>query len=55
MVFTLGLLAVSMQAIYAVNYRVTEKLCSNEEPAVLVHHSIVHRWRCGSLFTKCPL
>ena len=25
---------------------------SNGEPAVLIHHSIVCRWRCGSLVTQ---
>ena len=28
---------------------------SNGEPAVLVHHGIVRRCRCGSLVTQRPL
>ena len=27
----------------------------NGEPAVLIHHGIVRRWRCGSLVTQRPL
>ena len=29
--------------------------CFNGEPAVLIHHGIVRRWRCGSLVTQRPL
>ena len=28
---------------------------NNGEPAVLVNHDIVRRWRCGSLVTQRPL
>ena len=28
---------------------------SNGETALLVHHGIVRRWRCGSLVRQCPL
>ena len=27
----------------------------NGEPALLIHHGIVRRWRCGSLVTQRPL
>ena len=27
---------------------------NNGEPAVLIHHGIVRRWRCGSLVTQRP-
>ena len=38
-----------------VEFRSTVYWINNGEPAVLVHHGIVRRWRCGSLFTQRPL
>ena len=34
---------------------IIELSMANGEPAVLVHHGIVRRWRCGSLVTQRPL
>ena len=33
----------------------SSRLFTNGEPAVLIHHGIVRRWRCGSLVTQRPL
>ena len=41
----------AMHQIGLIRYKTT----GNGEPAVLVHHGIVRRWRCGSLVTQRPL
>ena len=45
---------------YVTFYRLRHKRLNvtcrpNGEPAVLIHHGIARRWRCGSLVTQRPL